>query len=323
MGDDRTLEVIIRAQNDTNRAFAEVQGQMAALTTQVAASDAAMRTFALSGMGPLIAAVVVLTAAMAPLLFALAGIAVIGGAFFGLTALVAGLASTTPAGAAAIKGFTDQVMGMVHALGVQATPILIVIIKWFEQFIPTIQKAGSELLSWFGERLPAMLPIMKTFFEGAGNAIKDVATIAGNVVDWFIKNWPQISKVAGDEWNALKQIFNNPNVQEGIKEIKKIFGDVVAHLNDLKPLLPAVGAAIVAMALVVEGGIGGLLLLARTLEAIVAAGGWIIDNGSRVGGAMTGGGGGGKFGGGQPRGLSPYGAPNPLYLRGLDGTLGT
>jgi hypothetical protein len=85
----------------------------------------------------------------------------------------------------------------------------------FEKFFGQLVGLGADAITglvqnllrlsdWFLQRLPQMAPIVSTVMGDMGNVIQGIGKVAGNVVDWFITNWPEITSTAQQTWDNLK-----------------------------------------------------------------------------------------------------------------------
>jgi hypothetical protein len=296
-----------------------------------------------------LAAAIVLTTAFLAGVATLATVAFIG--FGGIAALAAGmvyLGNRTTAGHAALVELGTDLTTMADVLSKKATPMMIQMVNWMDRFIPQIQKAGLDLITWFGQRLPALFPIMTNvvntlagafgqilgaigkvidyvishpqflawfdglvkigaaavvgllanllrlsdwflqrmpaiaaialpIFGGIGNVIQGIGTVFGNIVDYFLKKWPDFVTAAQKAGQFFSAIWNNPSIQEGLRELKGMLKDVIDHLYELQPIIPLIAGAMVGLTLAVMGLVGGLLELVRALEAVSANAGAIQD----------------------------------------------
>jgi hypothetical protein len=101
-------------------------------------------------------------------------------------ALAAGviyLGNRTVAGSAALTELKADLTAMADVLSKQATPMMIQMVSWVDQFIPRIQQMGSQVITWFGQRLPAMLSFAKSMLDSMAEPLAAVAREITKVAD--------------------------------------------------------------------------------------------------------------------------------------------
>ena len=145
---------------------------------------------------------------------------------------------------------------MATALGQQATPAAGQLLTLIDTFVPEIQNMGSALISWFGDRLPAVIPIATRFIQDFLTEVYLLGQGIGKWFDDFTKNAPAYEalfrQVMGATGAAVLGLLQN-------------FARLGQWFLDHLPEMGAVSAAVV-------GGIGNLL---QGLGALL---GWVVEH---------------------------------------------
>lgn len=84
--------------------------------------------------------------------------------------------------------FTGAISNMGDALGKQATPAAAQLLGWLTTLVPSIQALGSEIVAWFGDRVPAAITIGNRIFGDFLGAIRDLGARLGPIFDEILKN---------------------------------------------------------------------------------------------------------------------------------------
>lgn len=174
-----------------------------------------------------------------------------------------------------IAGLIAHVKDMANTLGQQAAPMAREFIAMLDRLIPTIEALGSRLISWFGERLPTMLPIVTSILQVAAGMVLGFAAAWGHLVDFFMSHW--------SIWMAsLKSLFDQIGtgihfvtpllglMGEMFQRLTPVIGFVRDHADSLKPILYAVGGLLVVMAVSAGLTAAALLLLVAGITAVAA-----------------------------------------------------
>lgn len=126
-----------------------------------------------------------------------------------------------------------------------------------------------KLSDWFLVRLPAMAPIVAAVFDGLGKFIQGFGKTAGDLVDWFIKNWPEIERTAQQTWDSLKAgwDFIAPMLRQllpdAVRVLIELWKMLHEHSDQLRAVLFLLGgtfAILVGLALIVIAAISGLII---------------------------------------------------------------
>lgn len=174
-----------------------------------------------------------------------------------------------------IAGLIAHIKDMANTLGQQAAPMARELIGLLDRMIPVVESLGSRLISWFGERLPAMLPIITQIVQAAVGVVLGFAAAWGFLVDWFMAHW--------SIWMAsIKSIFDQIGTgvhfvlpllglfHEAFVRLGPVIQFIRDHADSLKPLLYAVGALLVVMAVSAGLTAAAILLLVAAIAAVAA-----------------------------------------------------
>lgn len=152
----------------------------------------------------------------------------------------------------------------------------------FESFFGVLLTVGLQavnglltnllaLSDWFMQRLPSMGPIVGQIFSAIGSFIQGVGKVAGEVVDWFIKNWPAIEKTAQQTWDLIRRGWNEfaPVLQRelplAVGIVLQLFEFLHQHSSLVRDIFLLLGiaaavvvGAIIAIGVAVVGALAGL-----------------------------------------------------------------
>jgi hypothetical protein len=159
----------------------------------------------------------------------------------------------------------------------------------FEQFFALLVQVGVsaiiglvenllKLSDWFLQRLPAMAPIVASVMENIGKFIQGAGKVAGDVVDWFIKNWPEIERTAQQTWDSLKAGWDSvaPVLQQllplAVQALIGLWQTLHDHSDQLRLVLVLLGG--------IFGIVAGLILIAVAVTAgliatVIEVIGWV------------------------------------------------
>jgi hypothetical protein len=101
---------------------------------------------------------------------------------------------------AGVGAFLDKAIQMAP----QLLPMFQILLSVGVQAVIGLLQNLLALSDWFLQRMPALAPIVGSVMSGIGTAIQAVGTVAGWVVDWFIRNWPQITSTAQQAFLMIK-----------------------------------------------------------------------------------------------------------------------
>jgi hypothetical protein len=180
------------------------------------------------------------------------------------------------------------------------------------QFLPNIQKAGDAIEKWFGDRLPGILNFLTPVVKQLGGFFGDIGRELGKVIDytiaheaefrgfftgllgffsgtfkgfmdsmmnvatWFEKNWPAISKAAGDAARNIGEGFSpwvGP-LKTVLGDIGDRFRDIGRHVEALRPLQTIfgflAGGVITGIVGALDGFLGMLQLISAEIRGLIA-----------------------------------------------------
>jgi hypothetical protein len=181
------------------------------------------------------------------------------------------------------------------------------IAMWALQFLPVIEKAGDAIAKWFGDRMPAIFKILNILMADFSGFWRDVFTTVGRVVDyfiansgqfdgflkgflgvfagifrvtmevmmnvatWFQKEWPGISKTAGDAAKAIGDGFNvwAPAIKPLLGDIGNNLKDVATNIESLKPLWVGLGFVVGGVLTAIGTAIDAILVGLREMERLL------------------------------------------------------
>jgi hypothetical protein len=78
--------------------------------------------------------------------------------------------------------------GMAKRLGQQATPAAGELLTFLASLIPDVEKLGSEMITWFGDRLPQILPIARFLFDDILHSVTRLGLLLGPIFDQIAKD---------------------------------------------------------------------------------------------------------------------------------------
>lgn len=129
----------------------------------------------------------------------------------------------------------------------------------------------GKLSDWFIDRLPQMEVIANEALGGMGQVIQKIGKVAGDLVDWFIKNWPEIRKQAQDAFKALKDGWDTvaPLLQTTLPLALLIVADAIDTMTNHSQLAHDVLIVLGAgIALLAAIAIGAVVLIAFFIKAL-------------------------------------------------------
>lgn len=236
----------------------------------MAGAEAEAATVAEVGLlGPLIAIGVAAVVATAPITVLATTFGLLAGGIVGLPLLMGFLGDE-------VNDLMNDLRIMAQTIATAALPMAQQFLAMLTPLIPTITELGLELVQWFADRLPTMLPIFTQIVTILVGAVFGLAQAWGHLVDWFMANWPLYSA-------SLKSLFDQ--IGTGIHFVTPLLGLMGAmfqalgpviqfvrdHADSLKPILYAVGALLVVVAASAALTVAALLLLVAAITAIAAA----------------------------------------------------
>lgn len=203
-------------------------------------------------------------------------ITVLAGTFAVLGAGLVGIAALTGQVDDYLKLLTDHLGQMASALGERAAPAAAMLLYWLDGFIPVIQRFGEQLIDWFVDRLPTMLPIVTQIVQVAIAAVVGFAQAWGHLVDWFMAHWEQYSTAIGSVFSAIGTgiHFALPLlglVQGAFEALGPVIQFVRDHADSLKPILYALGALFVGLAASIALGVAFLVAVTAAVVAVASA----------------------------------------------------
>lgn len=151
------------------------------------------------------------------------------------------------------------------------------------QVVISLLQDFMKLATWFVENWPTVGPIVGQVLSNIGGFVNWLLTQFDNLYNWFVQNWPKITSFVQQFYDAINNGFqtiltftnwllNATGAGNVLQLALKYIGD---HLNDLKPILIAVGVILGAIILV-------FLALGTAIVVLAAAFTWLwaqISNG--------------------------------------------
>lgn len=93
-----------------------------------------------------------------------------------------------------LSNFTTAVQGMGKALGQQAVPAATQLLNWLTTLVPAVQQLGSELIAWFGQRVPASITIGNRIFGDFVEILRAAGERIGPIFDKILADPETIEK---------------------------------------------------------------------------------------------------------------------------------
>ena len=250
-----------------------------------------------------------------------------------------------------LLGLETNLGKMADTWGAKALPMAVQIIDFLNQMIPAVQSAGLQVLTWFGgvlpnalrlaqnataflsnefnvlfplfvklnaefmARLPAMGPLFREAFNAGVEAVKGLLENLLRFVDWFMKEWPKLEPI-------VRQVMDQAGrfIQGFGEQARRLVDWFIANwpqisklLQDLKPVIDAVGNSILFLGRALEVSMGFTEFAIRKLGDLTNAVYGVASAYNHLRNAL------GPFGGMVPGiALPPNPASNfPSSVRGL------
>ena len=144
-----------------------------------------------------------------------------------------------------------------HALGDQVAPAAAQILTFLDGLVDPIAKVGSNLATWFGDRLPKVLVIAQDLFDSLGGAGKRLAAVLGPMFDKLISDPTKFEQTFDKVANAV---------------VDAILG-LMKHLDDLATWFEGPqGQHMLSQAGAIMDGIGSAVNFAITVVGDLAIG---------------------------------------------------
>lgn len=127
-----------------------------------------------------------------------------------------------------------------------------------------------RLSDWFLKELPTMGPVVGQIFSWIGQHMQDILSAAARLVNFFIDNWPEITKNAKNTWDAIVKGWNDaaPILLTLFPMAIQLVGLSMAFMHDHGDLLMKMLEALIT---VLELTIITLSLLLAIISAVTAA----------------------------------------------------
>jgi hypothetical protein len=144
--------------------------------------------------------------------------------------------------------------GMAKRLGQQATPAAGELLTFLASLIPGVEKLGSEMITWFGDRLPQILPIARFLFDDILYSITRLGLLLGPIFD----------KIAKDPAG-----FEKAFAETAANVVAAVVG-LVQNIDSLRKWWEGPGQRTAAQAGIVMDAIGGAMQAnIRIIQAII------------------------------------------------------
>ena len=147
----------------------------------------------------------------------------------------------------------DDLGKMADALGEQAVPAASMLLQWLDQLIPIVQQLGTELISWFQDRLPLAIPIATTVFQDFVTALEDLGHKVGPIFDELLAHPETFEKAMRDTFGGAVDAITW--VITKLQDLSKWWAD---HGPELEATAKATVKALVDATLGLIGVLGDL-----------------------------------------------------------------
>src|SRR5262249_11723580 len=177
-------------------------------------------------------------------------------------AVVAGPSATLAAGVVAlpplmgflgdeINGLVSDIRIMAATIGTAAVPVAQQLLAMLTPLIPVVTELGLNLVQWFADRLPTMLPIVTQIFQTMAGVVFAVAGAIGRLSDFFVANWQAVLQLwagIGQGLGLLGQVAGAiAQVSSTSQALGVIIGFLGGHMREVGIVLGFLAPAIVAV----------------------------------------------------------------------------
>src|SRR5262249_46148864 len=151
-----------------------------------------------------------------------------------------------------------------------------------------VEQFGAAVIEWFASQLPAMMPIINEIVRGAVIVVVGLAQAWAAMVEWFMAHWAAWRDSIGAVFSQIGTgaHFALPLLELVALGFREQIGPAIQfvrdHADSLKPVLYALGAVLVVVAVAAVALGGAIIGVVAVITAIASAISFAISHINRI-----------------------------------------